>query len=117
MSAEASRVLPKSVDKMEQGKKRVPVSHVGAGIPHNSSDPLTHIRAVTVNGTVGTCRLVLLKWASIETLARIRCKSLAIEAQSLFRFAIMMSAAINADHGFHGLMFPADSARLSFIHN
>jgi hypothetical protein len=29
----------------------------------------------------------------------------------------MMSAAVDADHGFHGFMFPAHSERLSFIHS
>jgi hypothetical protein len=109
-------IFPKPVDKMEQGKERVQVGHAGAGIPHNSSDLLPHIWVITMHRAVGTGRLVLLEWTSIEALVRIRYKSLTFGAQSIFCFT-MTSAAVDADHGFHGFMFPAHSARLSFVHS
>lgn len=101
---------------MEQGKERVQVGHAGTGIPHNSSNLLTHVRVVTMHRAVGTGCLVLLEWTSIEALVSIRYKSLTLGAQSLFCFT-MISAAVDADHGFHGFMFSDHSARLSFAHN
>jgi len=101
---------------MEQGEERVLVDHAGAGIPHNSSDPLSHIKVVTMQRAVGAGRLVLLEWTSIEALVRIRHKSLTFRAQSLFCLA-MMAAAVDAAHGFNGFMFPAHSERLSFVHS
>src|SRR5512143_429350 len=101
---------------MEQGEERMQVGHAGSGIPHNSSDLLPHIRIVTMHLAVGTGRLVLLEWTPIEALVRIRYKSLTLGAQSLFCFS-MMSAAVDADHGFHGFIFPAHSARVSFVHS
>ena len=101
---------------MEQGKERVQVGHAGAGIPHNSSDLLPYIWVITMHRAVGTGRLVLLEWTSIEALVRIRYKSLTLGAQSILCFT-MTSAAVDADHGFHGFMFPAHSARLSFVHS
>jgi hypothetical protein len=65
---------------------------------------------------VGTGRLVLLEWTSIEALVRIRHKSPTLGAQSFFCLA-MMAAAVDAAHGFHGFMFPAHSERLSFVHS
>ncbi len=109
-------VFPKPVDKMEQGKERVQVGHAGAGIPHNSSDFLPYVRVITMHCAVGTGRLVLLEWTSIEALVRIRHKCLTLGAQSLFSFT-MMSAAVDTDHGFHGFMFPAHPAGLSFAHS
>jgi hypothetical protein len=109
------QILPKPIDKMEQGEERVLVGHAGAGIPHNSSDLLSHIKVVTMHRAVGTGRLVLLEWTSIEALVRIRHKSFTLGAQSLFCLA-MMAAAVDADHGFHGFMFPDHSERLSFVH-
>jgi hypothetical protein len=96
---------------MEQSEERVLVGHAGAGIPHNSSDLLPHIRFVTMHRAVGTGRLLLLEWTSIEALVRIRYKSLTLGAQSLFCYA-MMSAAVDADHGLNGLMFPSHSGLL-----
>jgi hypothetical protein len=115
-SAETLQIFPKPIDEMEQCEERVLVSHAGAGIPHNSSNPLPHIKVVTMHRAVGTGRLVLLVWASIEALARIRYKSHTFCTQSFVCFA-MMTAAIDDDHGFHGLMFPAHSASLSVIHS
>jgi hypothetical protein len=109
-------IFPKPVDKMEKGKERVQVGHAGAGKPHNSSDLLPYVRVITMHQTVGAGRLVLLEWTSIEALVRIRYKSLTLGAQSIFCFT-MMSTAVDADHGFHGFMFPAHSARLSFVHS
>ena len=101
---------------MEQGEERVLAGHAGAGIPHNSSDLLPHIRAVTMHLAVGAGRLVLLEWTSIEALVSIRYKSLTLGAQYLFCLA-MMVATVDADHSFHGFMFPAHSERLSFAHS
>jgi hypothetical protein len=109
------QIFPKPIDKMEQGEERVLVGHAGAGIPHNSFDLLPHIRIITMHRAVGTGRLVLLEWTSIETLVRIRHKSFTLGAQSLF-FLSMMAAAVDADHGFHGFMFPPHSERLLFVH-
>ena len=101
---------------MKQGEERVLVGHAGAGIPHDSSHLLPHIRIVTMHRAVDTGRLVLLEWTSIEALMRIRYKSLTLGAQSILCFT-MTSAAVDADHGFHGFMFPAHSERLSFVHS
>jgi hypothetical protein len=65
---------------MEQGEERVLVDYAGAGIPHDSSDSLSHIEVVTMHRAVGTGRLVRLEWTSIEALVRIRHKSLTLGA-------------------------------------
>jgi hypothetical protein len=96
---------------MKQGEERVLVGHAGASIPHNSSDLLPHIRLVTMHRAAGTGRLVLLEWTAIETPVRILHKSRAIRAQTPPDFA-MMSAAVDADHGLNGLMFPSHSGLL-----
>jgi len=114
-AAEAQRIFPKSVDDVEESEERMLVDHAGARKPHNALDSVPHVRVVTVNPAVGTGRLALLEWTSIEALLRIHCKSLTPGAQSLFCFAVM-PAAIDSDHGFHGLMFPAHSTRFSFVH-
>lgn len=92
------------------------VGHAGAGIPHNSSHLFPFIWLITMHLAVGTGCLVLLEWTSIEAMVRIRYKSLTFGAQAIFCFT-MKSAAVYADHDFHGFMFPAHSARLSFVHS
>jgi hypothetical protein len=109
-------IFPKTVDKMEKSEERVLVSHAGAGISHNSSDLLPQVRLVTMHGAVGTGRLISLEWTSVKALARIRFEILTLRAQALFRSA-MMSSTVDTNHGFHGLMFPAHSARLSVVHS
>jgi len=65
---------------------------------------------------VSTGRLSLLEWTSVKALARIRFEVLTLGAQALFRNA-MVTATVDPNHGFHRLMFPAHSARLSVIHS
>ena len=61
---------------MEEGEDRMLVDHAGACKPHNILDPVPHVGAVTMNPAVGTGRLLLPEWTSIEALVRIQFKSL-----------------------------------------
>ena len=101
---------------MEKSEKRVQVGYAGACKSHDHSDLLTHVKRVTMHRAVGTGRLALLEWTSVKALARIRFEVLTLGAQTLFRRA-MVTATVDPNHGFHGLVFPVHSACLSVVHS
>ena len=65
---------------MDESEDRMLVDHAGACKPHNALDLVPHFRSVAMNPAIGTGRLFLPEWTSIEALVSIYFKSFTLGA-------------------------------------
>ena len=79
--------------------------HAGAGVAHNLLDFIPHFGVIAVNGAFGAGRFVISKRAPDNPVSGIIEQFLTTIAQFIPKEMFVM--AVNANHGFDGLMFTA----------
>jgi hypothetical protein len=87
------------------------IRHAGAGVSHHILDLLSHRWFIAMHLAVGTGRLILLEWASVETSFCIIQKPDALRAKFVMSFMLIMT--VDMYHGFNSFPLPPHPAFLS----
>lgn len=104
LSVPHRRGLPVGIEKMPDGKNRMPPEDARAGVAHQGFDLFAPLRLIAMNRAFDAGRLVLLKRTFLQPRRRVIQQLATFRAQ--FNGGTMHPAAVADDHRRHGLAFP-----------
>jgi hypothetical protein len=95
------------VQKMTDSEERMAADHLRPGVTHDLPDSFSHLRLVTMDGTIGADGFVLAETAGYGPFLGISEQFIAIGAEITFPMEI---PAENLDHLMEGLGFSLDAS-------